>query len=220
MASKCCFLDLPVETRLQIYEMVFYRRLDIDLQRSEDISKLRAIGWLFDVDTSLLMVKRQICKESMAVAFSCNTFTWQCMPLFFYSISLRYYLRHIKNILVDELSLDIMSITNPFNLERDTNEKYFSRRLTRVFVHLRTYKRPHTSLSSCAIEELNETGNWVSVVQYFRSLRNVTVTFLRRGVRIEALDKALEDKFPGCLMTDGEERNYVVFSEMRRTGLR
>ena len=101
MASASSFLDLPVELRLKIYELVYWRPCPIYNASSFWFGIKTIKDLLSDVDTSLLLVSKQIYTESLAVAVRCNTFYWPSVTRLHCSRALKHQLSNITSILLD-----------------------------------------------------------------------------------------------------------------------
>lgn len=95
------FLVLPVELRLKIYEHVYWRPCPIYNANSFWFGIKTIKDLLSDVDTSLLLVSKQVYTESLAVALRCNTFYWPSVTRLHYSRALRCQLSNITSILLD-----------------------------------------------------------------------------------------------------------------------
>lgn len=188
---RASFLRLPAEIRLEIYAFVFYRPCPTAV-RYNWISKFEnASHVLRGVDTSLLLVSKQVHVESLPVAYACNTFPWPYQPISVYPPLLRARLNLIQSILIDTdaTRLNVTTMYDGDKAQYVANA--YPARLRRIIVN-----------SRCPAVETFVAGEkqWGQIIRDLETYGKVPVYWLRP--EDEALQRLMEEWYPGRLLAE------------------
>ena len=208
MSPRSQLLALPLEIRVEIYRLVFFRKC---LPRGNGPSRPAVKHWLWNVDTALLFVNRQIHKESLGYVFSVNTFVLPPTLVVEYTPALLAQAHNIKSVMASEATLrEINQKIRRFMSEQEVRN-YIPKNVRNRYVSIMVYRYPSEEKEAITLEALEERRGCYKTLFRLKQHTSLRIRFLRQGRSIETLDAALEANFPGSLMSLEEER--LIFAE-------
>ena len=203
------FLDLPLEIRLRIYGYVFFRPCEIDRIGNPPQEFRNIKDALYDVDTAILGVNKQVYHEAIPVAFQVNTFNWPTKPIADYLPFFRSILHGTKRVFLTWHGLgQIRGCSSP-DKTMEVIERAFPKHMTDLIVSAYAYR--FTDIQDAIMEDILADEPWFGMLAELKEHKGVCIRFLQHGPCYDELDSLLQERFPGCIMSKfeaGPEFNY------------
>ena len=198
MPAEHSFLGLPAEIRLTtcIYELVLYRPCKKTGGPNNKLRYHNTKQALYDVDSGIIGVNKQVYDESIDIAFKCNTFEWAGQAIKHYPPLLRSRLHSIRTISFDIDAFRIHSLRWYPGFEDDYMSDNFPKHLRKIIINIQTVNHKFKANLQQLRDFLIDEDSWRPCIHAITKNTKIQIDIVRYGPRIDIFEEILRKEFP------------------------